>query len=175
VRRLGLGGTRPTRSRRAVGLIDEIEEWTQFVHVAQPARAGAGRRDAIAAAHPTFDDPLLQRGRIAEPVRLALFSRQDPGGRRHLGGGAGCGRDGLLAPRHHERVPAGRALHGRTALGDAIVLEFVFGLTAIAANVHEPTQPAAKLPLQGESQHTMASMARQRERDRAQRLSGNSA
>ena len=54
--------------------------------------------------------------------------------------GPGVGVAIGLAARHDERVPAGRALHGRTALGDAIVLELVFGLTAIAANIHEPSR-----------------------------------
>src|SRR4029453_7509690 len=51
LRRLGLCHTRPARGRRAVGLIDELEERPQLVHVAKTALARAGRGDAIVAPH----------------------------------------------------------------------------------------------------------------------------
>ena len=133
----GLGPSHPrhARGRRTVRLIDEIEERPQLVHVAEPACASRPARSPGRSGRRGADDPFAassDRGSDAP----SLLGRRTCGRRRHLGRRTRRRRGGLLA-RHDERVTAGRALHGRAALGDAVVIELVFGLATIAANVHD--------------------------------------
>ena len=94
LRRLGLRRARdPRRGRgRAIRLVDQLEERAKLVHVAEPARSARGRRHAIVASDPALDDPLLQRGRIAEAVSLPLLGGQQPRRPRRVRGQARRGR-----------------------------------------------------------------------------------
>src|SRR5262249_10306245 len=122
-----LGGARP------VGLLDPLEEGTQLLHVAEPPPAAPSLAHLIAAGHAALDDPLLQRREIAEAVGLAVLRGQRPvrrARRREVEGRVGRPHSDGRRPgaRHHEGVPARRALDGGAGVRDAVVVELVFRL-----------------------------------------------
>ena len=69
----------------------------------------------------------------AKAVGLPVRGLEQPLGRGRARGLDQRARNGS---RHEEGVPAGHALHLRPLFADAAVFQLVFGLTALAADVH---------------------------------------